>query len=60
MCPLQRLFQVILGAAGYYLLLERDVLVQYLPQSQHLGLLLVIHQRQQYNSEGGLHLGLGK
>ena len=49
---------VIDGAAGQYLHLEVDVLIQNLTESQDARLLLVVYQRQHDYGEGGLELGL--
>ena len=54
--PGQRLVQVVLGAAGHDFLLMADVVIDHLPQVQHLG--LAVHQRQHVGAEGLLHGGV--
>ena len=56
--PVLGLFQVKLGAAGDHFQLELDILLQDLPQGQHLG--LSAHNGQQDHPEGALQLGVGK
>ena len=58
--PVLGLFPVKDGPPGDDLHLEGDILIQNLPQGQHTGLGLVVHQGQQDDAEGDLHLGLCK
>ena len=52
----QGLIQIVFGAAGDHVLLVQDVIIQRVPQGQHLG--LPVHQGQHDHAEGFLHLGM--
>ena len=60
MLAVLRLFELILGAPGDDLLLERQIFVENVPQRQNTRLRLIIDQRQHRHAERGLHLRLGK
>ena len=56
MLALLGLFQVVGGAAGHYLKLEFEVLLQHFLQGHHLG--HAVFQRQHNNAEAILQLGV--